>query len=138
MIESYYRDEKVKGSSNRTFGLVMAIFFGMLSLLPLIHGDVILLWMLAPSGSFFLLALISPHLLTKPNHWWTRFGLVLGNLISPIFLGVVFYLTILPIGILLRISGKDLLRLKFNPLATSYWILRQPPGPDPKSMDKQF
>lgn len=138
MIESFHRDEKIEGSSDRAFGLVMAAFFGIVAVWPLFHGSAFRTWALIPSVAFLVLALIKPRILTELNHLWMRFGLVLNKVVSPAALGIVFYLTIFPLGILLRILGKDPLRLKYDPSAASYWILRKPPGPEPKSMDRQF
>jgi len=85
-----------------------------------------------------LVALIKPTLLTGLNKLWIKLGLLLGKVVSPIALGILFYIIITPIGLLIRINGKDPLRLKFDPNAKSYWIPREPPGPPPDSFKNQF
>jgi len=77
-------------------------------------------------------------LLAVPNRLWTRFGLLLGKVISPIMLGLLFFAVLVPIGALMRIFGQDPLRLKRDTAAGSYWIPRQPPGPPPGSLTNQF
>lgn len=138
MIEPFHREEKIEGSSDRTFGLVMAAFFGVVTIWPLLHASTIRTWALIPGVAFLALALIRPHALARLNHLWMRLGMMLNKVVSPIALGIVFYLTVFPLGMLLRLLGKDPLRLKPDPSANSYWILRDPPGPYPKSMDRQF
>jgi hypothetical protein len=84
------------------------------------------------------LALAAPKLLAPANRVWTKFGLLLHAVVSPLMLGVIFYLCIAPIGFLMRLSGKDPLRLRYEPQADSYWIKRVPPGPPPESFKNQF
>ena len=85
-----------------------------------------------------MLGLIAPAILAPLNRGWTRLGLLLFKVVNPIVLGLIFLVTIVPIGLLLRAFGKDPLRLKFEPQAPSYWIPRDPPGPAPDSMPHQF
>jgi len=136
--ESYSRDEKIDGSSDRTFGLVFAAFFGLLGLLPLILGRAPRIWAFGVSGIFLLAALLFPSRLAPLNLLWQRLGLLLHRLVSPIALGIMFFLVITPMGLLMRATGKDLLRLRRDPAATSYWIERRPPGPAPESLKDQF
>jgi hypothetical protein len=132
------RDEAVKTSSNRNFGLVFAAFFALLTVLGWWHGTGRWPIWLALTGVALLLALAAPRLLTPFNWVWTKFGLLLHRVVSPIFLAVLFYGCIAPIGFLMRLSGKDPLRLKCEPSAESYWITRTPPGPAPQSFREQF
>ena len=83
-------------------------------------------------------AILKPELLAGPNRLWIKLGLLLGKIVSPIALGIVFYCVVAPIGTLVRLTGKDPLRLKLDPRADSYWIPRKPPGPPPDSMNNQF
>jgi len=85
-----------------------------------------------------LLALAWPRALAGLNRGWMRVGLLLNRVVSPVAIGVVYYLTLVPMGLAMRAFGKDPLRLKFDRAAISYWIAREPPGPDPKNMRDQF
>jgi len=136
--ESYHREEKVDGSSNRSFGMVFAAFFGLVGLLPLILGRAPRIWAFGLSGIFLLAALLFPSLLAPLNRLWMRFGLLLHRVVSPIALGIMFFLVITPMGWLMRAMGKDLLRLHLDPAASSYWIERNPPGPAPETFKDQF
>lgn len=129
---------KVRQSSDRAFGLVFAVFFAVIALLPLIHGDPLRGWALAVAGAFLAVALLAPRLLHPLNRAWFAFGMALHHLVSPIVMAAMFYGAITPMGLLLRALGKDLLRLRREPAADSYWIRREPPGPEPGSMSKQF
>ena len=136
--ESYERREEVKGSSERSFGIVFAVVFAVIGLLPLIHAGAVRLWSLAVGAAFLLCAYALPSVLAPLNRLWLRFGLLLHRIVSPLVLGIMFYLVITPIGLLMRALGKDPLRLRFDRHAASYWIDRVPPGPEPESLKDQF
>ena len=136
--EDLNRTQLVEGSSNRTFGLVFAGVFLVITAWPLFHGEALRGWASAIAAAFALVALAKPTLLTRPNQLWMKLGIVLGKVVNPIALGILFYGVFTPIGAAMRLTGKDSLRLKFNPNADSYWILRDPPGPPPDSMTNQF
>ena len=134
--EDYTRTEPVRGSSDRAFGLMVGGVLTAIGLTPLIKGNTPG-WAAAGAGAvLLLLALIKPSLLHRPNLLWTRLGLLLHGLVSPIVMGAMFYLVFTPIGLLFRLLGKDPLRLRFDPDAASYWIHREPAAPD--SMANQF
>lgn len=145
--------------SDRSFGIVFTVFFGVLayiagkaSLEPgfLERGLVGLVRLvgltdfgprnvyLAVAGVFLVLALVVPKVLHPLNVLWMRFGAVLQMVISPIILGLMFFVAITPMALVLRLLGKDLLRLKLDKSAKSYWLVRDPPGPAPESMRNQF
>lgn len=128
----------MKSSSDRVFGLVFTAFFAVVALLPLWSGRGPRVWAAVLSGLFFLLALAIPKVLAPLNRAWTLLGMLLHKVTSPIILGILFYLVFTPFGWVLRRTGKDFLRLTTAPDAGSYWIVRQPPGPDAKSMTNQF
>jgi len=128
----------IQSSSDRSFGLVFAAVFLIIALYPLLHAQGARVWAIAVSGVFLLLALLLPHVLAPANRLWTKFGLLLHHIVSPIALGILFFLVVTPTGLLMRLFGKDPLRLRFDPAADSYWIKRDPPGPAADSLKNQF
>jgi hypothetical protein len=136
--ESYERKDEVQGSSNRTFGIVFAVVFTIIGLLPLVLGGGVRLWALAVAAAFLGVALIAPAVLAPLNRLWLKFGMLLHRVVNPIVLGIMFFAVITPIGLLMRLFGKDPLRLKFDGAVQSYWIPRDPPGPAPESLKDQF
>jgi hypothetical protein len=136
--ESYERRDDVQGSSDRSFGIVFAVVFALIGLLPLVFGHPVRLWALAVGAGFLAAALVAPRVLSPLNRVWLRFGLLLHKIVSPLVLGIMFFLVITPIGLLMRAFGKDLLRLQFDKRSSSYWIERLPPGPPPESLKDQF
>jgi hypothetical protein len=131
-------DDTMKPSSNRVFGLVFAAFFVIIALLPLLRGHSLRRWPLPLAAIFLIAALAAPKILTPLNRAWTALGTVLHRIVNPLVLGVLFYVVFTPFGWLLRRLGKDFLRLRRAPDAASYWIPRNPPGPAPESMSRQF
>ncbi len=132
------REDKPEGSSDRSFGFVFAAVFALVAFWPLIHGQPVRWWSAGLAALFLLVAWLKPALLSRPNKAWMRLGLLMGAIVSPVALGVLFFLVITPLGFLMRRTGKDPLRLKFEPAAESYWIRREPPGPKPDSLTNQF
>ena len=126
---------KIKMSSNRNFGFVFFIVFLIISLWPLQHEGQIRIWSIVISLIFLILSLMNSKLLTPLNQLWSRFGLLLGNIVAPIVMGLVFFLVVTPVGIVMRIMGKDLIRKKLNKNNKSYWIKREKPI---GTMKKQF
>jgi len=127
---------KVVVGSDRSFGLVFAALFSIVALFPVIHGAPPRLWALGIGVIFALCAFIAPRVLHPLNRVWFAFGLLLHNVVNPLIMALMFYGAILPMALLLRARGKDVLRLKREPQAGSYWIAREPPAPG--SMSKQF
>src|SRR5262249_25535649 len=105
---------------------------------PLVHGRSIRWWSLLLSAVFLAAALLAPRILAPLNQVWLWFGLLLHKVVSPVVLGLVFFSTVTPIGMILRWLGNDPLRLRFEPDAPTYWIERRPPGPRGDSMPKQY
>ena len=114
----------VKISSNRSFGIVFFIFFFILSFYPLINDGKLNLPLLAISLIFLFLAIIKSKFLTPLNLLWFKFGILLGKIVSPLVMGIIFFLVVSPIGIFMRILKKDLLNLKLNNRQKSYWIVK--------------
>ena len=124
--------------SDRSFGLVFAAFFVVVGCHPLIHGQPArLLWLLA-AALLGMIAWVRPAWLRVLNRLWYGFGNVLAGIVSPVALAALYVLGVIPTGFVMRILGKDPLHLKAAPKATTYWILRAPPGPNPKDLPKQF
>ncbi len=132
------KSEKLPLPSERSFGIVMGIFFLLVGIYPLLKGEAYRLWSLGLSGVFFLLAWVYPKILRPLNWVWFQLGLLLNKLVSPIVMGIVFYLIVTPIGLLMRLSKKDLIGLKLDKNLSSYWKMRVPPGPSKDSFENQF
>ena len=126
--------DEIKISSNRSFGIVFFIVFLLIALYPLLKGNDLRIWSLVISFIFLILGLINSKILTPLNRLWFKFGLLLGKFISPIIMGIIFFIVVTPIGIIMRLFKKDLLNLKFNKKET-YWIDKK--GPKSK-MKNQF
>tara|TARA_A100001011_G_scaffold302378_1_gene316076 strand:- start:3962 stop:4342 length:381 start_codon:yes stop_codon:yes gene_type:complete len=125
---------KPKTPSNRSFGIVFFIFFTIIGIYPIINGNEPKVSLLIIASIFLILGAINSKLLTPLNKLWMKFGLILGKFISPIVMSLVFFLVLTPIALLVRITGKDVLKLKFSK-EKSYWNEK-----DKKtgSMKKQF
>ena len=136
--ESFSREETLTVGSDRSFGFVMAGAFAVLTLISWWFDGWLWPWTLALAGLFLAAALLYAPALNPLNRLWFKFGLLLHKVINPIVMGLLFYGTVLPTGLVMRAMGKDLLRLKREPNAVSYWIVRQPPGPAPETMKDQF
>ena len=132
-------NEQIAGSSDRLFGLMFTGFFALLAL----HG-----WWragrswpieLAITATLSGPALLQPTLLRWPNRAWTRLGFLLrGSIVTPLIMALLFFLVITPAGLLMRMVGKDSLRLRGPRQGDSYWVVRDPPGPSGESMNEQF
>ena len=126
--------DEIKISSNRSFGIVFFIVFLLIALYPLLKDNDLRIWSLVISFIFLILGLINSKILTPLNRLWFKFGLLLGKFISPLIMGIIFFIVVTPIGIIMRLFKKDLLNLKFNKKET-YWIDKK--GPKSK-MKNQF
>ena len=114
-------NNNIKISSNRNFGIVFFIIFLLIGIWPILNQNEIRIWPLIISIIFLILGILNSKLLTPLNKIWFKFGLLLGNIISPIVMGLVFFLVVLPTGIIMKLLGKDLLNLKKSKQKT-YWI----------------
>lgn len=133
-----HHEQAPEKSSDRDFGLVFAAVFLIVALLPLLHGHGTRFWAVGVSLIFGAIALAIPAVLAPLNRLWTAFGQLLHRIISPVALGILFYGVVTLTGLLMRLFGKDLLRLRFDRNAPSYWIQRTPPGPSAESLKNQF
>ena len=122
-------------SSEKSFGVVFSVVFLIVALYPLTNSESLRIWALIVSIIFFLLVFLAPKILVLPNKLWFKFGLLLGSIVAPIVMAFVYFVTVLPTGLIMRILGKDLLKQKLDKNAKSYWIERKEPiGP----MKNQF
>lgn len=146
--EDFSRDEEMQTGSDRGFGLTVG---GILMAIACIRGvevwsfsepswylDTIGTVLLSIGSLLFILALIAPSALSGLNRAWMKLGLLLSKIVTPIVMGLIFFTTVTPIGLLMRLFGKDLLNVKADPNAKSYWVERSPPGPAPDSIKNQF
>lgn len=125
----------IKMGSERNFGFVFAAVSAIIALAPLFRGHPPRVSFLILALAFAAVAIFAPRLLRWPNRLWFRFGMLLGAIVAPIVMTLVYVLTFLPMGLGLRLMGKDLLSLRTDPQASSYWINRSDP---PKSMKLQY
>ena len=136
--EDFARDEIVEGSSNRAFGVVFAAVFALIAGWPLLSGQDPRWWAAAIALAFLLVAFVAPGWLAAPNRAWMRLGLLLGRIVSPVVLAILFFAVFTPFGLFMRLFRRDPLRTAFDRAAPTYWIERVPPGPDPAGMKDQF
>ena len=128
------KNTEIKIGSNKCFGVVFFIVFLLIAIYPLINNGELRIWSFVIAIIFLILGLINSKVLTPLNKLWFKFGLLLGKVISPIIMGIIFFLVVTPTALIMRIIGKDLLNLKFNN-KKSYWIEKT--GPKSK-MKNQF
>ena len=126
--------DDIKISSNRSFGIVFFIVFLLIATYPLLKGNDVRVWSLLISFGFLILGLMNSKILSPLNKLWFKFGLILGKIISPLIMGIIFFVVVTPIGVVMRVLKKDLLNLKYNQKET-YWIEKT--GPKSK-MKNQF
>ena len=119
-----FNKSEIKISSNRNFGLVFFFVFLIVSLWPLLNENSPRIWSIVIAVIFLILGLLNSKLLTPLNMLWFKFGLFLGSIISPIVMGIIFFLVITPTGLVMKLMGKDLLDKKYDNKKKSYWINR--------------
>ena len=111
-------------SSNRSFGIIFFIVFLLISFWPIMDGQALRVWSLVVSLIFLILGILNSKILTPINLAWIKLGEILGRFIAPIIMAVIYFLIVTPIGLFMRIIGKDLLNIKFSQ-NSSYWIKRE-------------
>ena len=126
--------DDVKISSNRSFGIVFFIVFLLVAFYPLTYSGEVRIWSTIISLIFLVLGLLNSRILTPLNKFWFKIGIFLGKIISPLLMGISFFLVVTPTGLIMRLLGKDVLNLKYNK-NKSYWIEKK--GPKSK-MKNQF
>ena len=126
--------DEIKVGSNKSFGIVFFFVFLLISLYPLIINENIRLWSLVVSLIFLILGILNSKFLSPLNKLWFKFGILIGKIISPIIMGIIFFLVVTPTGLIMRLLKKDVLNLNFKNYK-SYWIEKS--GPKSK-MKNQF
>jgi len=128
-------NKDIKTSSNRSFGVLFFIVFFIIALWPLKSQGDLRLWSFILSIAFLILGIINSKFLTPLNKLWFKFGIILGSIVSPFIMGIIFFLVVTPIGIIMRLLGKDLLRIDKNKTVETYWINR---NKEKSRMKKQY
>ena len=136
--EFFLERERVQVGSERAFGIVFALLFIIIGFFPLLYGSSPRLWALGVGMTFLCLAFISPKLLRPLNILWFKFGMLLHKIINPLVMGFLFFFTVTPIALLMRLIKKDPLNRSFNHDIPTYWIKREKGEPQPDTMQRQF
>jgi saxitoxin biosynthesis operon SxtJ-like protein len=135
MHEDYSREHEIGPGTDRSFGLTIAVALAAIAALPLFRHQPFRIGWLAAAVMLAVIALTRPFMLRPLNRLWFRLGLVLNRITSPVLLAAVFYLAVVPTGLMMRAAGKDPMRRRRNPQATTYWISR---STQRSSMTQQF
>ncbi|NTU77692.1 MAG: hypothetical protein HGA90_07790 [Alphaproteobacteria bacterium] len=134
-LKSY---RKIKKASDKSFGFVFSAVFCVVGFYPLLGGGAVRWWSLALALAFLGLSLFAARWLAPLNKIWSQAGTGLQVVVNPVIMGLLFYAALVPMALLLKLGGKNLLRLNFEKEAKSYWISREPPGPEKGSFKQQF
>ena len=129
------KQKEIKIGSNKSFGIVFFVIFIIIALWPLLKDENIRVWSIIVSITFLTLGLLNSKILTPLNKLWMRLGILLGAIVSPIVMGVVYFGVITPIGLIMKLFGKDVLNLKIDTNKNTYWILKKK---IPSKMKDQF
>jgi predicted membrane metal-binding protein len=129
---------EVQLGSERSLAVVFAAVFLIVGLWPVLKAAEPRHWALGVAALFLLVGFLAPKTLAPLNRLWFRFGMVLHRVVNPVVMGLIFFVTVVPTGLIIRALGRDPLKLKFDRLATSYWTNRDPPGPSADSFKNQF
>ena len=136
--ESLRREEPVEAGSNRSFGIVFASAGLIIAAVNYWHAGSAWPWWLTAAGLFALISIARPSLLSPLNLVWTRFGLILSRITQPVIMALLFFTTVVPTGLIARMLKKDLLRLRLDASASSYWIERASSETAESSFKNQF
>ncbi len=136
--EKLHRVETTKIGPDRIFGLLFSFIFSIIGIFPLWSGGAVLIWALAVALGIAFIAMIAPRLLHPLNIVWCRFGHLLHMVITPLIMGVIFFLVFTPLSLVFRVFGRDALSCELDPDAATYWVERPPSEPAPDSMRNQF
>ncbi|MRG70973.1 hypothetical protein GH722_04275 [Alphaproteobacteria bacterium HT1-32] len=131
-------DTAAKMGSERSFAIVFAVVFVIIGAFPLLYDGAIRLWSFGIAAVFLAAGFLFPVVLRPLNLLWFQIGLLMHRVVNPVIMGLIFFLAVMPTGLIMRALGKDPLRRSFDRDAKTYWITRDPPGPDAQSMKNQF
>ena len=124
--------------SNRSFGALFVVVFALVGAWGWWRGNALYPWAFALSALTLLLTLLTPDWLAPANRAWMKLGELLNRIVSPIALGLIFFGVLTPMALAMRLFGRDAMKRRFEPSARTYWIERDPPGPDPSGLPNQF
>jgi predicted ferric reductase len=130
-----FNKHKIKISSNKSFGLTFFIVFLIIAIWPILNNGEFRIWSIILSFVFLILGLINSKLLSPLNILWFKFGIMLGAIVAPVVMGIVFFVVVTPTGITMKLLGKDLLGKKYNKKKESYWVVEKKIN---NSMKNQF
>lgn len=136
--ETLHAESRRLPPSNRVFGFTLSSLLAILGIWALWEGSRAGAWELGGAAAFLIVTLVSPGLLAPLNRIWTLFGVLLQKIASPVAMAILFYGTVTPIGVLLRIFRRDPLRRRIDPAASTYWIARPPASAQKTTMKNQF
>lgn len=136
--ETYDRNETLQGPSDRYFGIVFSVAFIMIAFFPLLTGGKARWWALVPGGAFLLASFLRPSMLSGMNIVWTKVGLLLHRVVSPVVLAIFFFVALSPFAVVTRLFRKNALHLSRDPGANSYWIARKARNRAKRNMSQQF
>jgi hypothetical protein len=136
--ETFDRTEEVKQGTNRGFGLVFTAVFALIAAYQWSHAGSSWPYWAGAAVAILLVSLFAPATLAPLARSWMRLALALSKVTTPVIMAVIFFGSVLPTGLLMRLFGKDPLRLKWHKKEATYWIVRAPEGPAPKSFTRQF
>ena len=122
MTQDLRSHHSIESSNERSFGIVFAIFFAILSIYPVINKKDINLYLLILSIIILMIGIFKPSLLYYPNKIWFKFGIFLGKIVSPLVMGIIFFFTVTPTGMIMKLLRKDLLKKKFDVKVRTYWV----------------
>tara|TARA_B100000676_G_C18025365_1_gene815263 strand:+ start:1235 stop:1642 length:408 start_codon:yes stop_codon:yes gene_type:complete len=122
MTQDLRSHHSIESSNERSFGIVFAIFFAILSIYPVINKKDINLYLLILSIIILIIGIFKPSLLYYPNKIWFKFGIFLGKIVSPLVMGIIFFFTVTPTGMIMKLLKKDLLKKKLDVKARTYWV----------------
>mgnify|MGYP001490130186 FL=1 len=129
------KQEEIKISSNKSFGIVFFVIFIVIALWPLMKGGDLKIWSIIIAIIFLFLGLINSKILTPLNKLWFRFGVLLGKIVAPIVMGIIYFVLVTPIGVIMKIFKKDILNLKIDKNKKTYWLKKDE---NKQNMKNQF
>ncbi|MCD6680904.1 MAG: SxtJ family membrane protein [Burkholderiaceae bacterium] len=124
--------------SNRSFGFLFSVVFAVVALWPLLFGEAIRAWAGVAAAVVAFVTMLIPNVLTPVNRAWMRFGVLLHRIVSPVVLAFMFFVVLTPFGFVMRALGRRPLELSRDASVDTYWVRREPPGPEPESIRNQF